>query len=83
MVAGQPSMSADPDLHDATLEEITLDWATGSATLQMRTASGALALRAKDVSRLDCPRSTVQIEMQSGDVIEVHAAAFTWEELRA
>lgn len=46
----------DFTLHDATLETLSLDWATGRVEVVLRSASGIVILRASGVTHLVCPR---------------------------
>ncbi len=46
----------DLKLHDATLERLSLDWASGRAEVLLRTATGNVILRASGVTNLVCPR---------------------------
>ena len=87
------------DLHDATLDGLSLDWEAGLLRFGIRLESYQvthLELRAIEVKRLSCPRreewgrssyvnevrgpvvineggGRLEIEMQSGDVIEIEA----------
>jgi hypothetical protein len=94
-------MIPNADLHDATLEKVSIDWATGQAEVRLKTAAGPRFLRAFGTTGLVCPRRhpwgpsesvnevrgprkledrlTLEIEMQSGDVIEIEAASFATE----
>ena len=87
------------DLHDATLDGLSLDWKTGVLRFMIRLESHQvthLELQAIELKRLSCPRLNewgkssfinevrgpvvvnegsirLEIEMQSGDVIEIEA----------
>lgn len=89
-------MKVYAELHDATLDGLSVDWKSGVLRIMIKTESARLELRAVDLERLVCPRRNdwgksvsinevrgpfaltdktvrLEIEMQSGDVIEVDA----------
>jgi hypothetical protein len=49
-------MRTDLELHDATLEKLSLDWGVGSAEVSLKTAGGIVLVRASGVTKLLCPR---------------------------
>lgn len=88
------------DLHDASLIQLTLDWQAGLLTCQLDTGKGPVALVARGITKLECPRDhpwgasvsvnqvrtyassegvRMQIEMQSGDVIEINCSGVNLE----
>jgi hypothetical protein len=48
--------SGSRNLHDATLETVSLDWRAGVAEVRLKSESGTVLLRASAVARLSCPR---------------------------
>ncbi|MFC3627342.1 hypothetical protein ACFOKJ_14585 [Vogesella amnigena] len=87
-----------PNLHDATLLLIEIDWAQGSCKLHLQTTSHGqgsllfLALRSihipyyqpwgPSVSINSCAQPATgkwEIEMQSGDVLQIAADSCSWQ----